>query len=310
MVCKLDLGRGAYEADSIDVEELGSFSSICMWVFTEKELLDSPSRRDGMAPAHVELYRIRCCEFIEKLGAIFRLPLLVVASGKVFFHRFFALQSYKMYDAWLIAATCLFLAAKVEEHYMKVVDYTKHYLAHRKRLSQDPKINSAIRPSMPTSPTIEAETEMILFTECIVLHVLAYDLNIVHPYTFVANYVTAALNSISANTEANTKTIKKAAWSFINDSSKSTVCLRFEPQVITAAAVYLAGCYEDMWPTNLNTTTETKWSSIFNIAHDALQASVALILTTYSRVEYHKNRPLAPGIQTLLLHHDIPKSTM
>ncbi|OQR98466.1 cyclin-like protein [Achlya hypogyna] len=277
-----------------------------MWIFTEQELIDSPSRRDGMPRQHVDMYRMRCCEFIEKLGSVFRLPLLSISSGKVFFHRFFAVQSYRTYDAWLIAATCLFLAAKVEEHYMKVVEYTKHYLSHRKRLSQDPKLADGIRPSVPTSPTVEAEIETILFTECIVLHVLAYDLNVVHPYTFVAEVVTTALKVTNTVSEANTKAVKKAAWSFINDTSKSTVCLRFTPREIAAVAVYLAGCYENLWPTD---PKAAPWANILNIPEPKIHAAVQLILTTYSRVEHYKNRPLASGIRRLLDTYGIPKAT-
>ncbi|EQC27871.1 hypothetical protein SDRG_14450 [Saprolegnia diclina VS20] len=278
-----------------------------MWIFSEQELMDSPSRRDGVPRHTMDLYRIRCCEFIEKMGAIFRLPPLSIASGKIFFHRFFAVQSYKAYDAWRIAATCLFLAAKVEEHYMKIPDYTKHYLAQRKKLTHDAKLPESIRPIMPTNPTVEAETETILFTECILLHVLAYDLNVIHPYTFVADFVAAALNAAGAVSDANTKALKKAAWSFINDTSKSTVCLRYKPRHIAAVAVYLAGCYETLWPTGSLAPDGTPWSTLLSVPDDVLRGSVVMVLTTYSRVEYHKNRPLVPGIQRLLETNSIPK---
>ncbi len=38
-----------------------------------------------------------------------------VATGVVFFHRFFMMQSFKEFNRWVVAGACLLLAGKVEE---------------------------------------------------------------------------------------------------------------------------------------------------------------------------------------------------
>ena len=38
-----------------------------------------------------------------------------LATGAVFFHRFFMVQSFKDFDRWVVASTCILLAGKVEE---------------------------------------------------------------------------------------------------------------------------------------------------------------------------------------------------
>ncbi len=38
-----------------------------------------------------------------------------VATGVVFYHRFFMMQSFQEFNRWIVAAACLLLAGKVEE---------------------------------------------------------------------------------------------------------------------------------------------------------------------------------------------------
>ncbi|KAF0685960.1 Aste57867_22212 [Aphanomyces stellatus] len=281
-----------------------------MWYFSEKELLDCPSHNDGIPLDKVDVYRFKGCELIEKLAAVFRLPKLCVASAKVFFHRyvitceylFFALHSFKKYDAWLIAVTCLFLAAKVEEHYVKAVDLSKHYLAQRKKLCHESKASDAVHPKMPVKPhTVESQTEELLFTECIVLHVLAYDLGVIHPYAYVNEFVQLGLACLDSGDDV-AVTLKRGAWSFLNDSSNTWLCLRFEPRVIAAAAVYLAGCYAALWTPSLDETTASLWSRA-NMPVAVLADAAKTLLDTYNKGYSYKKLPLPEGILKLLVAH-------
>ncbi|ETV87591.1 hypothetical protein, variant 1 [Aphanomyces astaci] len=248
-----------------------------MWYFSESELKESPSFQDGISQQTIDVYRFKGCELIDRLAAVFRLPKMSVASAKVFFHRFFVVQSFKRQDAWLIAATCLFLAAKVEEHYMKAVDFSKHYLAYRRKLCHDAKKvegGSRVYPSEPaTSPTVEAMTDELLFTECLVLHVLAYDLGVVHPHAYVNEFVSLSMAHVDASEDMAVE-LKRAAWSFLNDSSNTCLCLRFEPRVITAVAVYLAGLYLSHWTQPLTGSGPQTWWASVAIPVDVLEGMV------------------------------------
>ena len=42
-------------------------------------------------------------------------PQLSIATAIVFYHRFYARESYEAYERFQVATTCLFLASKVEE---------------------------------------------------------------------------------------------------------------------------------------------------------------------------------------------------
>ena len=58
------------------------------------------------------------------------MPKLATATALVFFHRFFALQSFRRHGRFEVACTCLFLATKVEESPKKLQDViaTSHNL--------------------------------------------------------------------------------------------------------------------------------------------------------------------------------------
>ena len=66
--------------------------------------------------AHDEKQRRRkTCFFIDECGVRLQLPKLPVMTAQCFFHKFFARESFRRHDRFVVAQACLFLAAKVEE---------------------------------------------------------------------------------------------------------------------------------------------------------------------------------------------------
>ena len=53
--------------------------------------------------------------FIDECGVRLQLPKLPVMTAQCFFHKFFARESFRRHDRFVVAQACLFLAAKVEE---------------------------------------------------------------------------------------------------------------------------------------------------------------------------------------------------
>ena len=75
----------------------------------------SPSRRDGMSAHDEKQRRRKTCFFIDECGVRLQLPKLPVMTAQCFFHKFFARESFRRHDRFVVAQACLFLAAKVEE---------------------------------------------------------------------------------------------------------------------------------------------------------------------------------------------------
>ena len=84
---------------------------------------------------------------------------------------------------------------------------------------------------IPSCQTYWVEKEKVLVSERVILHTMAFDLCIQHPYDFVVGQVTRLKGN---------KDMLQLAWNFINDSYRTTECLRFKSQAVSCASLYLA----------------------------------------------------------------------
>lgn len=124
----------------------------------------------------------------------------------------------------VIATACMFLAAKVEEVHRKLRDVLRqsYELQYAERLEIDSeKYNNFKR--------------QVLVAERLVLQTIAFDLTVEHPHRFLQEQV-----KLLDCAEDKRKEFMQTAWSFVNDSFASTVCLQYRPQLVAAAAIYLA----------------------------------------------------------------------
>jgi len=100
-----------------------------------------------------------------------------------------------------IAATCIFLATKVEENPRKLPDIIKN--------------TSRFAQKNWTLQIDEQDKEYwrwrdtILYNEDVLLEQLCFDFDVVHPYEYLVNLVTRFTPGNSA--------LGKCAWAFIND---------------------------------------------------------------------------------------------
>ena len=77
------------------------------WIFTEEELLRTPSALDGISPESEREQRGKGCNFILQMGIQLKLPQLTLATASVFLHRFYMQNSLKKHHyyvcpLWLI----------------------------------------------------------------------------------------------------------------------------------------------------------------------------------------------------------------
>ena len=84
------------------------------WLLPPHILENSPSRADAVGKEDEKTYRRRTAIFMEQAGLFLKFRRMTIATAQVFFHRFYALQSFKKYKRFEIAVTCLFLSGKVK----------------------------------------------------------------------------------------------------------------------------------------------------------------------------------------------------
>lgn len=272
------------------------------WIFTEKELRATPSQRDGMKYSDELVLRRKACDFIEKMAKALDLPKLAQISADNYLHRFYMRQSLVRYDKYLVAAACVLLGSKAEESPKKIGYVAKEYIAVRKVVEKDQVF--AIQKHDP-----QVIAGKIISMEGVVLHNLAYELTLSHPYKYINEKVdkVVRLQHLSErDAKAQSGKIKQVAWSFLNDSAYTVACLRLESVDLAAGAVYLAGLYENYVPEDLCTASGLPWWSALATPLHTLQDAARYLLNAYT-APYIKTNVLAAGLSKLVYMFHPPK---
>ena len=90
--------------------------------FSDAQIADSPSRRDGVSETAEFRLKAYGCELVQESAISLRVNQAVACTGQTLLHRFYSKRSLKKFDIERVAATCAFLACKLEEQPRKVRD--------------------------------------------------------------------------------------------------------------------------------------------------------------------------------------------
>lgn len=192
------------------------------WYYDKKDLQTTPSFRDGISNDTENRYRKEGARFIIDTGSKMDLGYNTVATGVVYFHRFYMFHSFRTFPRYITACCCLFLAGKVEETPKKckdIIKVAKSLLTEQKfgTFGEDPK-------------------EEVMTLERILLQTIKFDLQVEHPYGYLLKYAKCLKGD-----KAKLQKMVQMAWTFVNDSLCTTLCLQWEPEVIAVALMFLAG---------------------------------------------------------------------
>ena len=201
------------------------------WLFTEDELLRTPSIIDGLAPEKERENRSKGVNFIVQVGIMLKLPQITLATASTFLHRFYMRYSMENlpgkpgHHYYSMAATSLFLATKVEENCRKMKDLV---IACVRVAQKDP------------YKTVDEQDkeywkwrDNILLNEDLLLEAICFDLRLEPPYKTLYDLL------LCFRAEEN-KRLRNAAWAFISDSCLTPLCLLFPSRTIATSALYAA----------------------------------------------------------------------
>ncbi|KAI9678881.1 MAG: hypothetical protein M1829_001865 [Trizodia sp. TS-e1964] len=207
------------------------------WLFTEAELLRTPSVLDGMAPETERENRGKGVNFIIQVGIMIRLPQLTLATASVFLHRFFMRHTMvenkrrPHFHYYAVAATAVYLASKVEEHSRKMRELV---IACCRVAQKNP--NMCVDEQ---SKEYWRWRDTIIHNEDVLLEALCFDLSIVPPYKLL-------YDDLRFLREENNKPLRNSAWAFLNDSNLTMLCLIHTAPTIAAAAIYCGAKHCDV----------------------------------------------------------------
>ncbi|KAJ2451891.1 hypothetical protein EV183_003297 [Coemansia sp. RSA 2336] len=180
----------------------------------------------------------------------------VASTACVFFHRFYMRQSLEKYHHYQIAGACVLLASKVEENKRSLQDITWACanVASKGRTSEAEK-------------SYKAWERLLKQQEIALLENICFDVEIEHPYK--------SIDALGAEFGIPVY-ISKAATAHVNDCLRSTICLRYRPPVIAAAALYLAiGIHKYTGEVNLFDSRIVKFPS--NAEHETESCAMDML---------------------------------
>ncbi|KAL0482027.1 cyclin-T1-5 [Acrasis kona] len=164
-------------------------------------------------------------DFLHKMGYLLEVPQTTTATALVFFHKFFS--TFTKYDKQLIACSCMFLACKVDENTRRLRDVIN---VMNKITKPDQEPSSLLDKYFLQSKDVVADHEQII------LRALMFNVRVKHPYKYLVNYVACIQG---------TEGLLQLSYAIVNDSFRTTLCLRYKPNDIAAAAIYLAARMTD-----------------------------------------------------------------
>lgn len=248
-------------------------------VLPSSSLTRSPSLEDGIPPNVESLHRSFGCELIQEAGILLRLPQVVMATAQTLLQRFYYRKSVRQFDAFRVAVSCLFLAAKVEEKPKRIRDVISvFYAMFRRRKWQ--RLTVAQQLVDLDSATFSQWRMWLITVERQVLIDLGFSIYSVteHPHKYVLYYI-KVLDGSSA--------LAQQAWGYINDSLRSDLCVRYKAQVIACAAIFLASRFQEVaLPEN------PPWYKLFDVNKAQLYAVSVVIMGLYKQEKLQWLEPL------------------
>lgn len=202
------------------------YTTIDTFYLTYDQLKNSPSLQNGIDEATETTLRIHGCDLIQEACILLRLPQAVIATAQVLFHRFYCKQSFSRFNVKQVAASCVWLASKLEEDPRK----GKHVVMvfHRMKCRRE---NLPIRHLDLFSGRYTELKKDLTQTERHLLKEMGFICHVEHPHKFISNYL-AALGMPPE--------LRQEAWNLANDSLRTSLCVRFRSEVIACGVVYAA----------------------------------------------------------------------
>lgn len=202
------------------------YTAIDTFYLTDEQLENTPSRKDGIDEATETTLRIYGCDLIQESGILLKLPQQVMATGQVLFHRFYCKKSFVRFNVKRVAASCVWLASKLEENPRRA----RHVLNvfHRMECRRE---NLPIEHLDAFSKKYTELKMDLIRSERHLLKEMAFICHVEHPHKFISNY----LATLETPPE-----LRQEAWNLANDSLRTTLCVRFKSAVVACGVVYAA----------------------------------------------------------------------
>ncbi|XP_052821230.1 cyclin-L1-like [Mya arenaria] len=231
----------------------------------DEKLSPTPSLLDGLDLDTETDLRILGCELIQTAGILLKLPQVAMATGQVLFQRFYYSKSFVKHNMEVLAMACINLASKIEECPRRIRDVINTF-HHVKQIRN----KKNIHPLVLDQNYINLKNQVIK-AERRVLKELGFCVHVKHPHKVIVMF----LQVLDAN--QNQKLVQ-CAWNYMNDSFRTDVFVRWHPETIACACIWLAARQLQVPLPN-----SPPWFELFGVDEDEIKEICLTILRLYAR---------------------------
>ncbi|KAA0192403.1 hypothetical protein HAZT_HAZT004679 [Hyalella azteca] len=190
---------------------------------------------------------------------------VAMACGQVLFQRLYYAKSLVRYPMEATAMACVALASKIEEAPRKirdVINVFRHIRQVRNGKTLSPVILDANYITLKNQ-VIKAERRL--------LKELGFCCHVKHPHKIIIMY----LRLVEADDNRN---LAKSSWNYMNDALRTDVFMRYSPEAIASACIWLAAR-----KLRVPLPEQPPWYHIVNVCIEDIQMIAASILKLYTR---------------------------
>lgn len=231
----------------------------------ESTFKETPSQADGLDVETETDLRILGCEMIQTAGILLRLPQVAMATGQIYLQRFYYSKSFVRYPMETMAMGSIYLASKVEEKPCRIRDVINVF-HHIKQVRGQ----KTISPLIVDQNYIELKNQVIK-AERRILKELGFCVHVKHPHKLIVVYL--QLLQYEKNRQ-----LMQMAWNYMNDALRTDVFMRFPPETIACACIYLTAR-----KIGLPLPNNPHWFLLFRVTEEEIREVCMRILQLYKR---------------------------
>ncbi|GAA32942.1 cyclin-L2 [Clonorchis sinensis] len=248
-----------------DWEYCGVKLTIHNIVIPDEKRCPTPSQLDNMDPELETDLRIVGCELIQDSGILLRLPQVALATAQVLYQRFFYSKSFVRHFYEHYAMACIFLAAKLEECPRRIRDVINVF--HHIRQIREQRIPTPVMLDQSYSNL----KNQVIKAERRLLKELGFCVHAKHPHKLIICYLQAL------EQEKNAKFVQ-CAWNYMNDSLRTDLFVRYLPEAIACACIYLASC-----KLGIPLPRHPAWWEMFAVDEESVREISLCLVRLYAR---------------------------
>ncbi|XP_046973297.1 cyclin-L1 [Vanessa cardui] len=233
----------------------------------ESTFKETPSQADGLDIETETDLRILGCEMIQTAGILLKLPQVAMATGQMYLQRFYYSKSFVRYPMETTAMGSIYLASKVEEKPCRIRDVINVFHHIKQVRAQKP-----ISPLIVDQNYIELKNQVIK-AERRILKELGFCVHVKHPHKLIVVYL--QLLQYEKN-----KQLMQMAWNYMNDALRTDVFMRFPPETIACACIYLTSR-----KIGLPLPNNPHWFLLFKVTEEDIRDVCLKILHLYKRAK-------------------------